>query len=143
MRLDRIVPLLPFALLAACSGGNATSAPEPATSATAAQLGDSVRVVRGQPVSLDGGRLVVSFTDLNDSRCPANVVCVWEGDAAATLRLEGAGAVATPTLHTRLDPKATTHAGYEVALVNVTPYPGTEPPNARLAPTAILRITRR
>jgi hypothetical protein len=136
--------LLPTVLLAAaCSGAAATAAPEPATSAASVQIGDSVRVVRGQPLSIDGGRLTIAFTDLNDSRCPANVVCVWEGDAAATLRLEGAGAVATPTLHTRLDPKGTTHAGYEITLVNVTPYPGTEPPNARLAPTAILRVTRR
>ena len=136
MRAPRPAVLLTLALLGACSPGSASSAPEPA-------LGDSLRVVRGQSVTLDGGRLTVAVTELVDSRCAANVVCVWEGDAAVTLRVESGGAVATPTLHTRLEPKRATHVGYELVLLDVTPYPGTTPPNAPVTPIAVLRVTRR
>lgn len=143
MRLSRaLAPLVLAATLAACGGS--TPADLIATpAASAAQLPDSVRVSRLEPVTLDGGRLTVSFTDLADSRCPANVVCAWEGDAAATLRLDARGAVATPVLHTRLEPKRVVHAGYEVTLLHVEPYPGTEPENARVVPTAVLKVTRR
>ena len=130
--------------LAACSSGAGTAPKaDPSTSSVAGAFDDTVRVVRGQQTAVDGGRLKVTYTDLTDSRCPANVVCVWAGDAAATIRLDVGGAVATPTLHTALEPKSATHAGYTVTLVSADPYPGTEPPNARLAATVLLRVTRR
>jgi hypothetical protein len=136
---------LPLLLaLAACSSGAGTAPKsEPTTASASTPLDDTVRVVRGQPARLDGGRLTIAYTDLADSRCPANVTCVWAGDAVATLRLEAGGAAATPALHTALEPKSATHAGYTVTLVSADPYPGTEPPNARLAPTVLLRVTRR
>ncbi len=130
--------------LAACSSGAGTAPKaDPSTSSVAGTFDDTVRVVRSQETAVDGGRLKITYTDLTDSRCPKTVVCVWAGDAAATVRLDAAGAVATPTLHTGLEPKAATHAGYVVTLASVDPYPGTEPPNARLAGTVLLRVTRR
>ncbi len=136
MTVRRSVVALPLLLAAACSGGAGTAPKaDPSPSSVSAALDDTVRAVRGQATPVDGGRLTVTYTDLTDSRCPANVQCVWQGDAA--------GATARPTLHTALEPKATTHAGYTVTLVAVDPYPGTEPPNARLAGTVLLRVARR
>ena len=133
-----------LATLAACSSGGGTApAPEPSTSSASTTFDDTVRVVRAQPTRVDGGRLTITYTDGSDSRCPANAVCVWMGDAAVSLRLEAGGAAATPTLHTALEPKTATHGGYTVTLLGADPYPGTEPPNARLAPTALLRVSRR
>ena len=37
----------------------------------------------GQSVAVRGTTL--SFTDVTDSRCPQDVVCAWEGDAAVRL----------------------------------------------------------
>ena len=129
---------------AACSsnGGTAPKA-EPSPSSASASFDDTVRVMRSQATPVDGGRLTITYTDLADSRCPANAVCVWQGDAAATLRLDAGGAVAAPTLHTAIEPKAAAHAGYTVTLLRADPYPGTEPENARLAPTLLLRVARR
>jgi hypothetical protein len=137
-----LVPLV-LALAACSSGGGTAPKADPSTASVSGAFDDTVRVVRGQATAVDGGRLAVTYTDLTDSRCPAKVQCVWAGDAAATLRLDAGGAVATPTLHTTLEPKAATHAGYAVTLVSVDPYPGTEPPNARLAATVLLRVARR
>jgi hypothetical protein len=137
---------LPLALaaLAACSSGGSTAPKtDPATSSASTPFDDTVRVMRSQATRVDGGRLTITYTDLTDSRCPANAACVWQGDAAATLRLEAGGTSANATLHTALEPKATTHAGYTITLVRADPYPGTEPENARLAPTLLLRVARR
>lgn len=38
----------------------------------------------GETASVSGAR--ITFTDVTDSRCPKEVVCAWEGDAA--IRLE-------------------------------------------------------
>jgi hypothetical protein len=141
----KLVSLSLLLLAAAACSSNGGTAPraEPSPSSVSAPLDDTVRVMRSQATPVDGGRLTITYADLNDSRCPANANCVWMGDAAATLRLDVGGAVATPTLHTTLEPKAATHAGYTVTLLRADPYPGTEPENARLAPTLLLRVARR
>ena len=49
--------------------------------------GDEVQLVEGQRVvlpALDATLTFVRKTD--DSRCPANVICVWEGEAAIQLK---------------------------------------------------------
>ena len=108
------------------------------------RLGDTVRVVRGQQAVLDGRRLVVGFSDLLDeSRCPANVTCVWQGNAAVRLSLAVQGERSAPVLNTGKEPRAATVGSYAVELVNVEPYPGTVPTDVRIAPSVIVRVTRR
>lgn len=117
--------------------------PEPSASAVAAKLGDTLRVMRGQGGAVDGGRLAIRFDSAGaDSRCPARVQCVWQGDVAAMLGVTAGGATTALTLHTGVEPRAATVAGYRIELLTVDPYPGTEPPNARLAQTVVLRVTR-
>lgn len=116
----------------------------PADGAPDVALGDTARVMLGGHVTFDRARVRVAFDSLvSDSRCPKNTQCVWAGDAVPRLRVATHDATLAVVLHTTLDPKRAWLDGYEIALLDVTPYPGTEPPNARLAPTVVLRVTRR
>ncbi len=68
---------------------------------------------------------------INDSRCPANAVCVWQGTAVAKFSLtkndkstsfELATIKMSPNYH-----KDTAIMGYKIEFVNLSPYPGTVP----------------
>lgn len=82
------------------------------------------------------------FLELSDSRCPANVVCVWEGVAIAKFSFKTNTSQHLLTLATKKFPNLTstdtTVAGYHIQLLDVTPYPGTTPQPVQ----AIVRITR-
>ena len=79
---------------------------------------------------------------LEESRCPANANCVWQGVAVGkfSFRLSGVShqLVLATTKYPGRPSTDTVVAGYRVKLVNITPYPGmsTEPTRA------ILQITR-
>ena len=106
-------------------------------------LGDTVRIAVTRSALFDGGALRVTFVAKeSESRCPANAMCVQMGDASALVRLEGAGRSVDRSLHTSVEPRGAAHAGYRVRLVNLEPYPGTELPEARVVPVAVVVVTR-
>ena len=135
-------------LLAACKVVPAS--PEDAATigtrdaATPRALGDTVRIDVGESASWDAGRFVVAFDTVEaDSRCPADAMCVWQGDAAARFRLSADGRRAASTLHTALEPKHVGFAGYQLRLVNVEPYPGTYDRSKPAPPAvAVVVVTR-
>jgi hypothetical protein len=90
---------------------------------------DTVRVAFGKSVDSRGVKVTLTGVP-NDSRCPINAVCIWEGDAAVALRFEKNGQATDVTLHT--SPKAgvvsTTVGGAEFRLAGLLPAPVT--PNA-------------
>ncbi len=101
---------------------------------------------RGETASAGGGMLLVTFLAVgNDSRCPADVVCVWEGDAELHFRLasEKSGAAAViDTLHTTLPPQAVSYLGYTVTVKGLQPYPySSDEPGSRDYRVALM-ITR-
>lgn len=145
MRHVTLVVIAPLVIVAAgCTRTPPSEAVPDGPLITRGRLGDTLTVPLGGEAVLDDGRLRVRFAArLTDSRCPANAMCVWQGDASVRLRLR-AGAVQQDTvLHTALEPMRVTVAGYAVHLAGVMPYPGTwyegtpEP-----APTAQLVVTR-
>lgn len=75
--------------------------------------GDSARFADG---------LVVTVASIDDSRCPANVACVWSGELSAHLALHGghAGASREVTLGT-VTKKNLSVGGYDLALVDAAP----------------------
>jgi len=81
--------------------------------------GATVTLRYGGSVTVAGTR--VSFTDVTDSRCPKDVVCGWEGDAAVRLE-SGSEAV---VLHTsgRMGASDGQLAGVTITLVEVKPEP--------------------
>lgn len=105
-----------------------------------AATGDTVRAAFGKTVTAKG--VDVTLTKLvNDSRCAANAICIWAGDATITVRFAKGGQTSDVTLHTNAASGANTatYGGVEFRLVGLTPYPmlGAALPNES-AYTAVL-----
>lgn len=71
-------------------------------------------------VSADNS-LKFTITEINDSRCPSDVVCVWQGEAAVKITVESplAGTLELSTFHNQSDTLGT----YIFQILEVTPYP--------------------
>jgi hypothetical protein len=79
----------------------------------------------GQSAEIDDAHLLVHLSEVrDDSRCPADVVCVRAGDVTVVLQLatQQAGS-ATVELKFESAPLTTTHGGYRVTITAVQPYP--------------------
>lgn len=63
----------------------------------------------------------ISFTDVTDSRCPKDVACVWEGDAA--VRLDSGSAYVVLHTSERMGPSNAQLGGVTITLVEVKPQP--------------------
>jgi len=73
-----------------------------------------------QTLSVDS--LDVEFSGIEDSRCPSDVTCVWEGRASVTLRIYNQTQYQSIILTTNETP--TFRMGsYEITLIDVLPYP--------------------
>jgi hypothetical protein len=111
------------ALIAASCGGHLSGA-----SSVRVQLGREFTVSVGQSVLVgDTGLRVAVRAVANDSRCPTDVQCVWEGDATVAIEVTStSGGSASFELHTsgRFTREAT-HQAYRVALVRLDPSPHT------------------
>ncbi len=66
--------------------------------------------------------LSVTLQKIEDSRCPKDVVCVWEGEVEASLVLDLDEASDYFVVVSSMRPD-TTIAGYKFTLIEVTPYP--------------------
>ena len=131
-------------LLAACARpASDAGTVEPASdlASSISWAGDTLRIMRGQSATADNGRITIAFDSADDSRCPANANCVTAGDAQVSIRIGSGASAVAKTLHLNKDPRRAVVPGYDVNLVDLTPYPGTEPPNARLAQVAVLFVT--
>jgi hypothetical protein len=111
-------------LLAAAACGRPGDPVDASSTERRVEAGDTVRLRVGEVVELGGTNARVTLAAVPaDSRCPVDVTCVWQGDAH--VRLEGT-APTTPTmepidLHTTLDPKEATFAGWRIRLLDVAP----------------------
>ena len=87
------------------------------TSPTEPSAAGTVALRYGETATIAGTR--VSFTEINDSRCPKDVVCAWAGDAA--VRLESGSEFVV--LHSNLSAGASTGklAGLTITLIEVKP----------------------
>lgn len=54
----------------------------------------TIVLARGQQAVIAGTSLTVQLTEINDSRCPVKVTCIWAGHAAVTLQVSKPGLVA-------------------------------------------------
>ena len=137
------IAILAAAILTACSSAAAPGrdGPAPASKTQSTSLLDTLSIGLGQSVTVDGGRLEVRFdARVSDSRCPANAVCVWQGDAQARIvtRVAG-GASVTSSLHTALEPKKVVVDRYTISMIGMTPYPGTGRDSEK--PVLIVRVS--
>jgi hypothetical protein len=143
------IPSAVIAFVAACSSppapGSRSASPDAATETASAALGDTVRIRLGRTVSVDNRRLLLTFRSHgSDSRCPANVTCVWEGSVAVRLGARAGSTSADVELHTGLEPRTLAIDGYVVKLVGMLPYPGTSDAEHLNAPRiALVAVTAR
>lgn len=118
--------------LAACglwSCSASSTAPELEDRYSLAQGADSVPLQLGRRTRV--GDLPLTFVSvLSDSRCPRDVVCVWQGDAMVTIQadppclLQGCLAPsALLELHTDGEPKEAEYFGYRIRLLALEPEP--------------------
>ena len=73
----------------------------------------------GETVAVAKTGLTVTFVDLSDSRCPPDVVCVWEGEVTIQLRAN------EQLFDIKVPGSATTVDGYSIEVREVTRQPYT------------------
>lgn len=75
----------------------------------------------GGEYKLSNKSLIFSIFEINDSRCPTDVVCVWEGKADVRINVESPqpGSILLSTYDNLKD----TIGGYSFELIEVSPYP--------------------
>jgi hypothetical protein len=137
--------LLPLAAAAAGGGsGSGSGSGSPAPTRKAAVDADFELAV-GEEARIEALGLRVRFESVtNDSRCPIDVVCVWEGDATLVLELEQGGAPKQQhEAHTsRRGGGPLTFAGHELRVIGLVPQPHSKKPIAPSAYRATLRVVR-
>jgi hypothetical protein len=79
----------------------------------------------GETVAIDGTGLRVQFIRVaGDSRCPADALCIWIGDATVQLRASNGRDTRDYDLHTFNSEQGTIdHRGMRISLVQLQPYP--------------------
>jgi hypothetical protein len=137
--------LFAIAALAACASTSSPDRPNDHLGASTTEGGsriDTLSVRLNQSSFADGGRLEIRFdARVADSRCPANVVCVWAGDAHVRIATRVAGgAFVTADLHSALNPQKVVVDRYTITMVGMTPYPGTGQDDT--SPVLIVRVSR-
>jgi len=121
-----LIALTLLALLAGCSAEDTSKTGEPSTKAAVAQDPETVELKAGESVEVPALAASIAFdTVLEDSRCPVDVECVWEGNAKVGLRLVSDESSAPFELNSSQQGGETmfAHAGYSVTIDSVDPKP--------------------
>jgi len=82
-----------------CPGGNPSPTPTPTPPPAGGPIPLPVSAVFGSPTTFaintqakfDDG-LMVTLVEINDSRCPQGVVCIWQGELSSLFRITGGNA---------------------------------------------------
>ena len=129
----------PFLLLAACASGGVSSPTRPA-------VNEEFTLAPGQTAEVAGTPLQITFqTVRDDSRCPTDVTCIWEGDATVVLKVKDGTDETSQELHTSEggDRSRKAPAGrYTISLVKLDPAPRSTQPIEASAYRATLSVKR-
>jgi hypothetical protein len=116
--------VLAASFLGACSSGGSvpTETGNPSPSARTLSVG------AGETASVPGSDVTITFRSVTeDSRCPLDVTCVWEGNGRVALTLSSPEGSENAELNTTVQPRRIDFAGMRVVLASLTPYPADEP----------------
>lgn len=116
--------ILAAAAVGACSSGGSvpTETGDPAPSARTLSVGV------GETASVPGSDVTITFRSVTeDSRCPLDVTCVWEGNGRVALTLSSADDSEDAELNTTVQPRQIDFAGMRIVLASLAPYPAGEP----------------
>jgi hypothetical protein len=97
----------------------------------------------GKTAGVAGSTTRLTFRQVSeDSRCPTNVVCVWEGDAKIELLPVRDGTVGQRVILSLHTPNEAQVGDLFVRFVGLTPYPATPDPSSTRQYVAELVIRR-
>ena len=129
LTISFLLLLVAPALLRGCPS-NAKKQPEEGGERVRVRLGQEFKLRVGQQAAVEGEGLRVRFAAVvNDSRCPADVTCVWAGNAEVQIEAEAGGSREDLKLNTHGGdgfPKEARHKQYSVGLVSLSPHPRTD-----------------
>lgn len=92
--------------------------------AGAVRRADTLKVQVNHEKRFPKSKLSVRFVELvEDSRCPADVQCIWAGNAKIKIRVSKSGRSHDLTLDTNGPNQSVTAEGYAIKLVGLTPVP--------------------
>lgn len=96
----------------------------------------------GQDVQVPGTVLHLTLTAvLEDSRCPVDVVCVWEGNAVVQVGIAaGMGPTFPLQMNTTLEPRSAVWNGVRMSLLSLTPAPRSDTPTDPADYRATVRV---
>jgi hypothetical protein len=121
-------------------------APPTAPDVPVHRLGDTFTTTRQKGEMFEGGFGVAFLDVMEDSRCPQNVTCVWQGAATVRLSMIAKSGQKEPQwmdLATAPEPKRSVlYEGYRVELIDVMPYPEGATKPAPVDYQVSLRVTR-
>jgi hypothetical protein len=141
----RLLAAAVIALLAAsCSKESGPVESMGAETLLTVEAGAPFQLKLGESVKLGSNGPSVFFASVgHDSRCPADVTCVWAGDAAVELRLGIDGVRRQVELHTSQEPRQAAIGDYLLVLDDLLPAPrsGTMPRSNDYV--AVLRVATR
>jgi hypothetical protein len=124
-----------------------TYASRPAKPPRQVRVGHYFNLQTGQEVLIKGTGLRIKFTELNDSRCPRNVTCVWAGNAAVKLDVTFRGrdqkTITLNTTETQTMPREQDYHGYKLRLLAVNPYPVNGQPTKATDSVVTLKVSKR
>jgi hypothetical protein len=111
-----------------------------------ARVGKEFSIKVGQQLKLEGADSQVKFKGVpQDSRCPTNVNCVWEGNAEVSLEWMVDKCPTSITLNTHATSGTGAESkvgGFRVKLIQLEPYPHSEKKISPSDYTATLVITK-
>jgi hypothetical protein len=111
-------------LVAAACGGSATAPSGETAAQVTAAAGDTVELGIGDVARISDSSIRIRFDGIaEDSRCPTDVVCVWQGDAHVRLAVTTSGPEWAVGLHTGIEPRQVVVAGFIIRLLDVSPAP--------------------
>jgi hypothetical protein len=121
-----VISLVAALCLSACGGGGDDS-----TSPTGGpQRGSYTVTLRDeQSVVISAESLTLQLTEVQDSRCPINALCIWAGHGAVALRVSQEGQAAEtvkigfPAPAEMKLPGDASYRGYRLSLQTLEPFP--------------------
>ena len=123
------------AVLASCAAVEPTIAAEP---------GVAFSLPAGKTAGINGSRTRIRFDEVrNDSRCPADVTCVWAGDAQVVVTISRNGSPDVSRILGFIPPKNETTSGdLRIHLVDLAPVPRQSDGNVPRAYVVQLVVSR-
>jgi len=131
-------------LTGTCDLNPRTETPSPAPAAAPY----TITVSTANPVTIPQEALTIELVSVKDSRCPAEVQCVWAGYAEVALRASKAGVPAGSVVVGALDPSsnnasARTYGSYRFSLVSLEPRNSMSKPVLQALYRATLSVSTR